>query len=120
MRIAAFGDKRLGVVGYDDTIVDITDVLQQYEPLGPEDMLPDLITHFEELKPELESKAATGGGTPLSETKLDSPVTRPTKIVCLMGNYREGTDRPLQKLDLFFKSPEGISGDGDTVVLPPH
>jgi 2-keto-4-pentenoate hydratase/2-oxohepta-3-ene-1,7-dioic acid hydratase in catechol pathway len=37
-----------------------------------------------------------------------------------MGNYREGTDRPLQILDLFFKSPEGISGDGDTVVLPPH
>lgn len=120
MRIAAFGDKRLGVVGSDDTIVDITDVLQQYEPLGPEDMLPDLITHFEELKPELESRAATGGGTPLSETKLDSPVTRPTKIVCLMGNYREGTDRALQKLDLFFKSPEGISGPGDTVVLPPH
>jgi hypothetical protein len=44
MRIAAFGDKRLGVVGSDNTIVDITDVLQQYEPLGPEDMLPDLRT----------------------------------------------------------------------------
>ena len=37
-----------------------------------------------------------------------------------MGNYREFTDRPLQILDLFFKSPEMISGDGDTVVLPPH
>ena len=37
-----------------------------------------------------------------------------------MGNYREGTDRPLQILDLFFKSPEAISGPGDTVVLPPH
>jgi 2-keto-4-pentenoate hydratase/2-oxohepta-3-ene-1,7-dioic acid hydratase in catechol pathway len=37
-----------------------------------------------------------------------------------MGNYREGTDRPLQILDLFFKSPEEISGPGDTVVLPPH
>ena len=37
-----------------------------------------------------------------------------------MGNYREGTDRPLQILDLFFKSPEQISGPGDTVVLPPH
>ena len=37
-----------------------------------------------------------------------------------MGNYREGTDRPLQILDLFFKSPEAIAGPGDTVVLPPH
>src|SRR5665811_1378427 len=103
MRIAAFGDSRLGVVGSDDTIVDIIDVLQQYKPLGPEDLLPDLITHVDELKPELESRAATGGGTPLNEAQLGSPLTRPGKIVCLMGNYREGTDRPLQKLDLFFK-----------------
>jgi len=51
--------------------------------------------------------------------RLRSPLTRPTKIVCLIGNYREGTDRPIQILDIFFKSPEAISGDGDTVTLPP-
>ncbi len=120
MRIAAFGDRRLGVVGTDDTIVDVTDLLQRYEPLGPDDLLPDLITHFGELKAELDARVAAGGGTPLHDAKLSSPLTRPTKIICLMGNYREGTDRPLQRLDLFFKSPEGISGDGDTVLLPPH
>jgi 2-keto-4-pentenoate hydratase/2-oxohepta-3-ene-1,7-dioic acid hydratase in catechol pathway len=82
--------------------------------------LPDLITHFGELRPELERRVAAGGGTPLADARLRSPLQRPAKIICLMGNYREGTDRPLQILDLFFKSPEGISGPGDTVILPPH
>ena len=120
MRIAAFDDDRIGVVARDDTVVDVTDLLQGFDPLGPADLLPDLITHFDELRPELERKTAAGGGKPLDDVRLHSPLTRPSKIVCLMGNYREGTDRPLQILDLFFKSPEGIAGPGDTVVLPPH
>lgn len=120
MRIATFDDERIGVVANDDTVVDITDVLQQYDPLGPADLLPDLITHYADLKGELESRASSGGGKPLADAQLHSPLTRPTKIVCLVGNYREGTDRPKQILDIFFKSPEAISGDGDTVVLPAH
>ena len=120
MRIAAFDDSRLGVVAKDDTIVDITDLLQQYQPVGPEDLLPDLISHVDEIRTELEQRTAVGGGKPLDDVRLRSPLTRPSKIVCLMGNYREGTDRPLQVLDLFFKSPEGISGHNDVVILPPH
>jgi 2-keto-4-pentenoate hydratase/2-oxohepta-3-ene-1,7-dioic acid hydratase in catechol pathway len=120
MRIVAYDDARLGVVGNDDSVVDVTDLVQQYDPLGPEDLLPDLITHFASLRPELERRTAAGGGTPLAEVDLHSPLTRPTKIICLIGNYREGTDRPPQILDIFFKSPEGIVGHGDTVILPPH
>src|SRR5918993_2200224 len=120
MRIAAFDDSRIGVVANDDTVIDVTDLLQPYEPLGPEDLLPDLISNFDTLRPELERRAAAGRVTPVAEARLRSPLTRPSKVICLMGNYREGTDRPLQILDLFFKSPEEISGPGDTVVLPPH
>jgi 2-keto-4-pentenoate hydratase/2-oxohepta-3-ene-1,7-dioic acid hydratase in catechol pathway len=120
MRIVVFDEGKPGIIASDETVVGIGDLLERYNPTGPEDTLPDLITHFEELRPELEQRAAAGGGAPLDTVKLDSPVTRPTKIICLMGNYREGTDRPLQVLDLFFKSPEGIIGDGDTAVLPPH
>src|SRR4028119_779686 len=120
MRIATFGDARIGVVASDETVVDATDLLQQFEPLGPEDLLPDLITHFNDLKGDLEARVDAGGGIPLDQAAPPSPLTRPSKIICLMGNYREGTDRPLQILDLFFKSPEGISGPGDTVILPPH
>ena len=120
MRIAVFDDHEVGVVGSDGTLVAITDILDQYQPLGPEDYLPDLITHFQDIQPSLASRAASGGGKPLDSVQLRSPLTRPSKIVCLMGNYREGTDRPLQILDLFFKSPEEISGPGDTVIIPPH
>lgn len=120
MRIAAFDDERLGVIGDDETVVDVSDLLKRFEPLDAADLLPDLIAHFAGLRPELERRVAAGGGTPLAEAVLRSPLTRPSKIICLMGNYREGTDRPLQILDLFFKSPELISGPGDTVVLPPH
>src|SRR5688572_33377854 len=112
MRIAIFDDTRIGVVANDDTVVDATDLVEQFEPLGPEDLLPDLITHFDALRPELERRVAVGGGKPLPEVRLRSPLPRPSKIICLMGNYREGTDRPLQILDLFFKSPEMISGPG--------
>lgn len=120
MRIAVFDDGKPGLVASDETVVGIDDLLRAYDPIGPEDALPDLIIHFEELRPELERRVDAGGGTPLTSVRLNSPVTRPSKIICLMGNYREFTDRPLQIMDLFFKSPEGIIGDGDTVVLPPH
>lgn len=120
MRIASYDGGSIGVVGEGETVHDIADLLQQYEPLGPEDLLPDLITHIDELLPELERRASSGEGVPLSEVRLGAPLARPTKIVCLIGNYREGTDRPPQILDFFFKSPESIVGHGDTVILPPH
>ncbi|MFW6075311.1 MAG: fumarylacetoacetate hydrolase family protein [Chloroflexota bacterium] len=120
MRIAIFDEYRMGLVARDDTVVPIDDLLEQYNPPGPEFLLPDLITHWEELRGELEQRNQAGGGTPLGDVRLRSPITRPSKIVCLIGNYREGTDRPKQIMDIFFKSPEGIIGPGDTVELPPH
>lgn len=120
VRIACFDDGRLGVVATDNTVVDVSDLLAVYDPLGPEDLLPDLINNFDALKEELERRTSRGGGKPLAATKLNSPVTRPSKIVCLIGNYKEGTDRPPQIIDIFFKSPESINGHGGVVVLPPH
>jgi 2-keto-4-pentenoate hydratase/2-oxohepta-3-ene-1,7-dioic acid hydratase in catechol pathway len=120
MRIATFDGTRMGIVARDESVVDISDLLAAYDPPGPEFLLPDLIAHWDELRPELERRATAGGGQPLDTVKLASPLVRPGKIICLIGNYREGTDRPMQILDIFFKSQEGIVGDGDTVVLPPH
>ena len=119
MRIAMYDDDRIGVVTADDTVVELNGLLEQYGPLGPEDLLPDLITHWDELQSDIAAKVKEGG-KPLADVQLHSPVKRPSKIICLIGNYREGTDRPMQILDIFFKSPESIVGDGDTVTLPPH
>ena len=86
MRIAAFDDARIGVVANDDTVVDVTDLLQPYEPLGPEDLLPDLITHVDDLRPELERRAAAGKGKPLDEVRLRSPLTRPSTKVSVKSS----------------------------------
>ncbi len=40
MRIAAFDGGKPGVVASDDTIVDIRDLLEQYDPSGPRTTYP--------------------------------------------------------------------------------
>jgi len=35
MRIAAFDDQSIGIVGNGETVVDITDLVERYEPLRP-------------------------------------------------------------------------------------
>ena len=49
----------------------------------------DLIKGWDELKPQLEAKAAAGGGIPLSSVKLESPVQRPGKIFAIGLNYAD-------------------------------
>jgi 2-keto-4-pentenoate hydratase/2-oxohepta-3-ene-1,7-dioic acid hydratase in catechol pathway len=120
MRIAMYDDDRIGVVTDDDRVVELNDLLGRYGPLGPEDLLPDLITHWDELQDEITGRVGAGEDKALADVQLHAPLKRPGKIICLIGNYREGTDRPIQILDIFFKSPESIVGDGDTVILPPH
>ena len=121
MRIAAFDQGKIGVVGKDDTVVDVTDLLQRYDPLGPEDLLPDLITHFDELRPELDRRVAAGGGTPLADVRA-ALAAHPAYEDHLpdgqlpRGNGSAAADpRPLLQVARR-RSP----GRGDTVLLPPH
>ncbi len=120
MRIVMYDDMQIGVVADDESVVGIGDLLDQFDPPGPEFLLPDLLTNWSDLEADIASRVASGNGTPVADVELHAPLVRPSKIVCLIGNFREGTDRPLQILDIFFKSPDGISGPNDTVLLPPH
>ena len=120
MRIVMYDDTQIGVVADDETVVGIGDLLDQFDPPGPEFLLPDLLTNWSALEADIASRVASGNGTPLANVELHAPIVRPSKIICLIGNYREGTDRPIQILDIFFKSPEAISGPNDTVLIPPH
>ncbi len=49
----------------------------------------DLIRNWDSVKPQLEAKAAAGGGVPLSSVKLESPVQRPGKIFAIGLNYAD-------------------------------
>lgn len=81
MKLATFsadGQIRTGIV-VGDSIIDT----------GVAGTMIDLIAQWDVLKPELEAKAAVGGGVPLSAVKLEAPVQRPGKIFAIGLNYAD-------------------------------
>ena len=49
----------------------------------------DLIRDWDQLKPDLEKRAAAGGGIPLASVRLEAPVQRPGKIFAIGLNYAD-------------------------------
>ena len=81
MKLATFsanGQIRTGIVVGDSII-----------GTGVAGTMIDLIAQWDVLKPELEAKAAVGGGVPLSSVKLEAPVQRPGKIFAIGLNYAD-------------------------------
>jgi 2-keto-4-pentenoate hydratase/2-oxohepta-3-ene-1,7-dioic acid hydratase in catechol pathway len=125
MKIASFKTKadvnsiRVGLVR-DDSILDLSDLF------GVSDMT-SLITQFSEIKGGIQSlKTNTRGAVLLDEVKLEAPVQRPGKIVCLAGNYREhiaesgyvvpeSTDVVTQQL--FLKPASALVGNDDKILI---
>ena len=56
---------------------------------GVDATMMDIIREWEFLKPALETKAAAGGGVPLSSVRLEAPVQRPGKIFAIGLNYAD-------------------------------
>lgn len=81
MKLATYtvdGQTRTGIV-VGDSIIDS----------GLDATMLDLIREWDALKPALETKAAAGGGLPLSSVRLEAPVQRPGKIFAIGLNYAD-------------------------------
>jgi 2-keto-4-pentenoate hydratase/2-oxohepta-3-ene-1,7-dioic acid hydratase in catechol pathway len=81
MKLATYtadGQTRTGIV-VGDSIIDS----------GLDATMLDLIREWDALKPTLETKAAAGGGRPLSSVRLEAPVQRPGKIFAIGLNYAD-------------------------------
>ena len=118
MKLMFFNDFRLGVVK-GDAVVDVMDAVKDIPRLQPQDLMRGLIERFEEFRPKLEKAAAEGKGTPLSDVRIRPPLPKPHNIDCMAVNYMEdGTREAPAPINAFHKSPSGIIGDGDTMVLP--
>ena len=51
---------------------------------------------------------------------MNAPLPRPGQIVAMAANYLEdGALKEPRPINAFFKSPESVIGNGDTVVIPP-
>lgn len=81
MKLATYtsnGETRTGIV-VGDRIIDC----------GFGGTMMDIIREWEVLKPALKTKAAEGGGVPLSSVRLEAPVQRPGKIFAIGLNYAD-------------------------------
>ena len=113
MKFVVYSDNKPGLLT-DGGVMDISDLC----PGGGQAAMEHLITNYESLRGDLERRAAEGTATPLADVQLQAPLPRPSKILCMGGNYREFGAREPAPMWGFTKSLDSISGPGGTVVLP--
>ena len=117
MKIGFFNDFRLGVAK-GDNVVDVTSIVANVPHTGPHDLINGVIEQFPHLRAAIEAHVAKEAGVAISSVKMRPPLPRPVNIDCMAVNYMEdGTRKEPAPINAFFKSPTGIIGDGDTMVL---
>lgn len=118
MKILYFNDYRLGVLN-GSNVVDVMDVVRDIPHVTPQDLMRGLIERFDQYRSKLETAASQGKGVALSEVRIRPPLPKPHNIDCMAVNYMEdGTRSEPAPINAFHKSPSGIIGNGDTMVLP--
>jgi len=118
MKLLFFDEFRLGVLK-GDSVVDVTPVAKDIPHVHPQDLIKGVIERFAELRGALEKAAAAGKGVPVAGVRIRPPLPRPMNIDCMAVNYMEdGTRAEPAPINAFHKSPSGVIGDGDTMVLP--
>lgn len=113
MKLCTFtadGVTRTGIV-VDDTVVE-TGVLGS---------MIDLIRDWDRLKPELETRAASGGAVPLASVRLEAPVQRPGKIFAIGLNYADhiaesGLGTPERQV-WFTKAQTSVNAPYDPILI---
>jgi 2-keto-4-pentenoate hydratase/2-oxohepta-3-ene-1,7-dioic acid hydratase in catechol pathway len=119
MRLVLFGDDfRLGVLK-GDQVIDASSVANEIPHMTPQQMMSGLIGNFDQHRGKLEQLVSSGQGTPMSQVRLRAPLPRPSRMVCMAGNYMEnGTRAEAGELRAFNKSSSSVVGNGDTIVIP--
>ena len=113
MKLCTFtadGITRTGIV-MGDTVVET----------GVPGTMIDLIRDWNALKPELEARAARGGGVPLAAVKLEAPVQRPGKIFAIGLNYADhiaesGLGTPERQV-WFTKAQTSVNAPHDPILI---
>jgi len=118
MKLLFFDDFKLGVLNR-DTVVDVSQVVQDIPHTGPHDLISGLIERFTDYRGALEKAVASGQGLPVDRVRIRPPLPRPVNIDCMAVNYMEdGTRQEPAPINAFHKSPGCVIGDNDTMVLP--
>ncbi|HEY8186739.1 MAG TPA: fumarylacetoacetate hydrolase family protein [Pyrinomonadaceae bacterium] len=142
MKLAVFkhnGGRRIGIgpKSSSDVFIDTVVASERLKPGSsdlPRDMVSLLWSSSEPYGQYAQLKQAINGNDPalaeaqvdIKRLKLEAPLARPGKIICLAGNYREhiiesGFAAPqasaLITQQLFLKPSSSIIGDGDDIMI---
>src|SRR5919198_1318433 len=118
MKLVLFNDYRLGVIR-NNRVVDAMTALEGLQFRRPQDLIEEVITNWETLRPKIAAVTRGQEGIPLDSVRLRPPVPKPSKLICAAVNYLEFGQREPAVLDAFLKSPSAVIGNGDTCELPP-
>src|SRR5918996_2503489 len=118
MKLALFNEHRLGVI-QGSRVVDTMEAFGALRFRRPQDLIEEVITRWDELKPKLEAAVRGQEGVPRESVRWRPPVPKPSKLICAAVNYLEFGQREPGVLDAFLKSPSAVIGSGDTCELPP-
>lgn len=112
MKLATYQDgrTRTGIV-VGDAIIDT----------GFDGSMIDLIADWDRLKSTLETRAALGGGKPLTDVKLCAPVLKPAKIWAIGLNYADHIEESKMETPerqvWFTKAQTSINGPNDPILI---
>ena len=116
VRIGAAGSESPGVLVDDDTIVDLSDVVGDYDEnffaSGALANLGDVVA----------DRVRAGRTEPVAGRRFGAPIARPHQILCIGLNYSDhaaetGQAVPTEPI-LFTKSPNTLIGPDDDVLIP--
>jgi 2-keto-4-pentenoate hydratase/2-oxohepta-3-ene-1,7-dioic acid hydratase in catechol pathway len=118
MKLLYFDNYKLGVLK-GDAVVDVSAVVEDIPHIGPHDLISGLIERFDQYRACLEETAARGEAVPVGAVRIRPPLPRPGNLDCMALNYKEeGTRGEAVPINAFLKSPNGIIGNDDPMVLP--
>ncbi len=118
MKLVFYDEYRMGVLQGQE-VVDVTAAVRNLRDHPRGQRMNDVIARWGEFKGKIEAAARTGKRSPISRVRFRPPLPKPGKILCLGVNYVEASRPNLAPLDAFVKTPSVISGDGDTITIPP-
>jgi 2,4-diketo-3-deoxy-L-fuconate hydrolase len=116
MRIQAAGCEKPVVRVSDDTYVDVSDIVADFNEAffagGGLDILPSIVAE----------RVQAGAATPFLGERIGAPIARPHQILCIGLNYSDhaaetGQAIPTEPI-IFTKSPNTMIGPNDDVRIP--
>jgi 2,4-diketo-3-deoxy-L-fuconate hydrolase len=116
LRVGAPGAEKPAALAGDDTYVDLSDVVTDFDErfFGGGGL--------DRIRPVVAERAAAGRVSELGGERIGAPIARPHQILCIGLNYRDhaaetGQEVPAEPI-LFTKSPNTLVGPHDDVRIP--